>query len=188
VKTGLLLVDLQNDYFPGGRMELDGVEAAADRAGELLRAFRAAGEPVWHVKHVAQREGATFFLPGTPGAEIHPAVRPEPGEPVVVKHFPNAFRETGLLDGLRRAGIEALVIAGAMSHMCVDATTRAAADHGFVCTVVADACATRDLNFRGEAVPVRLVHAAFMAALDGAYARVASLEELLRDGLAGSGA
>jgi len=179
MKRALLLVDLQNDYFPGGRMELVGAEAAADAARNLLGAFRRAGEPVWHVQHVAQREGARFFLPGTPGAEIHAAVRPEPGEPVVVKHFPNAFRKTGLLESLRAAGIEALVIAGAMSHMCVDATTRAAADLGFSCTVAADACATRDLAFRGEVVPARSVHAAFMAALDGAYARVATVVEVL---------
>jgi nicotinamidase-related amidase len=181
--TGLLLVDLQNDYFPGGSMELVGAEAAGRKARELLSRFRAAGAPVWHVQHLAQRPGATFFRPGTAGAEIHPLVRPEPGEPVVVKHFPNAFRETGLLESLRGAGVENVVVAGAMSHMCIDATTRAAADLGFRCTVVADACATRDLVFRGEVVASRLVHAAFMAALDGAYARVTTLEEFLREGL-----
>jgi len=183
MKTGLLLVDLQNDYFPGGAMELVGAEAVADRARELLQRFRAVGAPVWHVQHLTERPGATFFLPGTPGAEIHPALQPEDGETVVVKHFPNAFRETRLMESLREAGVEALVIAGAMSHMCIDATTRAAADLGFLCTVVADACATRDLAFRGEAVPARQVHAAFMAALNGVYARVATLEAFLAEGV-----
>jgi len=183
MKTGLLLVDLQNDYFPGGAMELVGAEAAANRARELLQRFRAAGAPVWHVQHLAKRSGATFFLPGTPGAEIHRSLQPEAGEPVVVKHFPNAFRETGLLASLQEAGVGALVIAGAMSHMCVDATTRAAVDLGFSCTVVADACATRDLVFGGEAVPARQVHAAFMAALDGVYARVKTLEAVLAEGV-----
>jgi nicotinamidase-related amidase len=106
---------------------------------------------------------------------------------VVVKHFPNAFRETGLLEALRGAGIEALVVAGAMGHMCVDATTRAAADLGFSCTVAADACATRDLAFRGQAVPAELVHAAFMAALEGAYARVVTVEVLLAEMASASG-
>ena len=98
---GLILVDLQNDYFPGGRMELEAVDAAAGRAARLLRHFRDRALPVFHVRHVSDRPGASFFLPGTPGADIHPAVAPLPGESVVVKHFPNSFRETDLLDRLQ---------------------------------------------------------------------------------------
>jgi nicotinamidase-related amidase len=104
---------------------------------------------------------------------------PLPGETVIQKHFPNSFRETGLLERLQDAGVEEVVICGAMSHMCIDATTRAAADYGFPCLVVHDACATRELAFQGTDIPAAQVHGAFMAALSFLYARVLSLEEFL---------
>jgi len=177
---GLLLIDIQNDYFPGGPMELVGMAAAAARAGQLLAAFRRRGLPTFHLQHLAARPDAPFFRTGTPGAEIHESVRPLAGETVMVKHYPNSFRETDLLENLKRAEIEKVVICGAMSHMCIDATTRAAADYGFKCLLVHDACATRDLVFGDVQVPAAQVHAAFMAALGSYYARVVSLEDLLR--------
>ena len=139
MSRGLILVDIQNDYFPGGAMELVGMEQAAERAAEALAAFRGEGLAVFHVQHLAAQPGATFFLPGTPGAEIHPSVAPREGEVVVQKHFPNSFRGTPLLDRLRERDVTELTLCGAMSHMCIDATTRAAFDLGFSCTVLADA-------------------------------------------------
>lgn len=172
MKTGLVIVDIQNDYFANGNMEVVGMEAAAANASRLLAGFRSAGQPLYHVQHFSIRPGATFFLPDTPGVEIHETVKPKPGEPLVQKHFPNAFRETTLLETVRKDGVEHLVICGAMSHMCIDATTRAAFDLGFKCTVIEDACATRDLTFHGERVAAKDVHAAFMAALSVPYASV----------------
>jgi len=179
MKTALLLLDVQNAYFPGGAMELAGMSAAGARAGELLTACRRRDFPIFHVQHLALRPGAGFFLPGTPGAEIHPGAQPRPGEQVIQKHFPNSFRETGLKARLNEAGIEELVIGGAMSHMWIDATTRAAADLGFSCTVIHDACAARDLAFGGQVIPAAQVHGAFMAALSPLYARVWSLRDFL---------
>jgi nicotinamidase-related amidase len=106
-------------------------------------------------------------------------VKPEPGEPLVQKHFPNAFRETTLMEAVHKDGVEHLVICGAMSHMCIDATTRAAFDLAFKCTVIEDACATRDLTFRGERIAAEDVHAAFMAALSVPYASVVSAENFI---------
>jgi len=177
MSSGLLIVDIQNDYFTGGAMELVDMEAAAERAATLLAALRDAGAPVIHVQHLAARPDATFFLPGTPGAEIHESVTPRAEEVVVRKHYPNSFRDTPLLDQVQAAGLDHLLICGAMSHMCIDATTRAAFDLGLRCTVVSDACATRDLAFNGETVPARAVHAAFMAALAVPYARVVTTSE-----------
>lgn len=179
MKTGLLLVDIQNDYFPGGKMELVGMKEAAMKAKELLHLFRKDNLPTFHIRHVALNKGATFFLQNTEGAEIHESVEPLPMETVLQKHFPNSFRETDLLEKLKNSGIEALVICGAMSHMCIDATTRAAADYGFRCTVIHDACATRDLQFGDTRVPARQVHASFMSALSLAYAKVISLQQFL---------
>jgi len=176
--TALILIDLQNDYFPGGTMELVGAGAAVAQAARLLQAFRQRGLPVFHVQHIATRPGATFFLPGTPGAETHHAVKPNAGETVVVKHFPNSFRETVLLDALRQLGVTELVIAGMMTHMCVDSTVRAAADLGFQCALASDACATRDLQFGGQRIEAAGVQLAYLAGLNGLFARVQSTDEL----------
>ncbi len=177
MKRGLLLVDIQNDYFPGGRMQLVGMEQAAQNAAVLLNKFRSEEAPVVHIRHVAMRPGATFFLPDTQGAEIHPAVAPGPDETVLVKHYPNSFRETALHTVLERLGVGEVVICGAMSHMCIDATTRAAFDHGFRCQVVEDACATRNLAHNGLVVEAHQVHAAFMAALAAVYAKVVTAKD-----------
>ena len=179
MRTGLLLVDLQNDYFPGGKMELTGILQASGKARSVLDHFRTNTLPVYHVQHISLRPGATFFLPRTEGGKIHTAVEPLAGEKVFQKHFPNSFRETQLLEILRNHGVDDLMVVGAMSHMCVDATVRAACDLGFTCTVIEDACATKDLEFRGSLVPAAHVHRAFMAALHGAYAKVVSAEEVL---------
>jgi nicotinamidase-related amidase len=176
----LLLVDLQNDYFPGGKMELVGINEAAAQARALLAEFRRRQWPTYHIQHVSVRPGAPFFLPGTPGVEIHELIAPLPGEMVIEKHFPNSFRDTGLQEMLAAAQVQDLVICGAMSHMCIDATTRAAVDLGFTGTVIHDACATRDLAFGDTVIPAGQVHAAFMAALASFYAKVVSLEEFLQ--------
>lgn len=179
---GLVLVDVQNDYFPGGNMELAGMEAAARRAAEALASFRGTGAPVFHVRHVATRPGATFFLPGTAGAEIAGIVAPLKEEPVVEKRFPNSFRETNLADLLRGNGVEEVVFCGAMTHMCVDATVRAAFDLGFCCVVVGDACATKTLRFGDVSVTAAQVQAAFLAALASSYARIVAAAEFPREG------
>jgi nicotinamidase-related amidase len=124
------------------------------------------------------RPGATFFLPATRGAEIHEAVKPQGGETVIEKNFPNSFRNTPLQAELDKRGIKNLVVAGMMTHMCVDATVRHAADLGYKVTLIGDACATRAQSYGGETVPARQVHAAFLAALNGFYAKVVKNHEL----------
>jgi nicotinamidase-related amidase len=177
--TALLIVDLQKDYFPGGNMPLQDSLEASSQARRLLEHFRQNDLPVVFVQHLSTRPGATFFIPGTHGVEFHDDVCPLPGETIIQKHFPNSFRGTTLLDHLRSQQIEHLVISGMMTHMCLDATTRAAFDYGFACTVAGDACATRDLTYAGEKIPARQVHLSFLAALNGVYAKVVSAEEIL---------
>lgn len=159
-------------------MELVAMGAAADAAASVLEEFRRRERRVYHIQHVSTRPGATFFVPGTEGMETHESVAPMDGEPLIQKNFPNSFRDTSLLETLRGDAVEHLVICGAMSHMCIDATTRAAFDHGFSCSVVSDACATRDLQFEGKTVSAGDVHAAFMAALAVPYASVVTAREL----------
>ena len=178
MKTALLLIDLQNDYFPSGRMELVGSTPAASRAAQALTLFRERGLPVFHVRHEALQEGATFFLPGTAGAAIHDSVLPVEGEAVVTKHYPNSFRGTDLLELLRGADVTRLAVAGMMTHMCLDAGVRAAVDFGFECAVLSDGSATRDLEFDGRTIAAAQVHGAFLSALQQAYAPVMTVAEL----------
>ncbi|MEN4949012.1 cysteine hydrolase family protein [Pseudomonas proteolytica] len=179
-KQALILIDIQNDYFPQGKWPLVGVEAAADKAQQLLQAFRQAGDAVIHVRHEFTADDAPFFTPGSEGAHLHPKVLNENDEPVVLKHFVNAFRQTNLREVLEQRSITDLVVVGSMSHMCIDAVVRAAADYGYTVTVIHDACATRDLEFNGKTVAAAQVHEAYMASLAFAYASVVSADEFLK--------
>jgi len=181
MKTALLIIDVQNDYFEGGSMALADSLTAARNVRRMLDAFRGRHLPVFHVRHVSVREGATFFIPGTVGAEIHPDVRPIDGETIIEKHFPNSFRETELSVHLDNQEITDLVICGMMSEMCVDATVRAAFDQGFNCTLVHDACAAGDREFAGDTINSSQVHAAIMSALGAVYARITNTDEIISE-------
>ena len=178
--AALLIVDIQRDYFPGGSWPVEGMEKAAKNAAMLLEDARETGLEIVHVRHEAVSDDAAFFRPGTEGAEIHPMVAPHSGEMVILKHRPNSFLDTGLERVLRRRGIKRIVLAGAMSQMCIDATARAAADLGYEVIVAHDACAARQQIFGSVTVPAAQVHAAIMSALDGTYATVLSTRKILR--------
>lgn len=180
-KQALIIIDIQNDYFPGGKWTLDGADSAADNAARLLDAARSRGDLVVHVRHEFDSADAPFFTPGSDGAQIHSKVAPANDEAVVTKHQVNAFRDTNLKALLDQHGVQVLTIVGSMSHMCIDAATRAAADHGYQVAVAHDACATLPLVFAGMQVPAAQVQAASMAALAFAYARVESTEQLLAE-------
>ncbi len=180
MNTALLLVDIQNDYFPNGRMPLERSTEASLKAQEVLNAFRAKQKPVVHIQHISTRPDATYFLPCTKGIEFHPNVHPLKNETIIKKHYPNSFKDTALLNYLTKHHVNHLVICGMMSHLCIDATVRAAYDLGFSCTVIHDACATRNLEFNNTAIPAQSVHNAFMAALQPTYAAVVSSRELLQ--------
>jgi nicotinamidase-related amidase len=177
--TALVLVDIQQDYFPKGRMEVVGAVEASRAAKKLLGHFREKNLPVVHVQHISTRPGATFFLPNTEGINFHESVMPLPDEAIIKKQFPNSFRDTQLNEYLVSRGIKELVICGMMSHMCIDATVRAAFDNGYSCFVAHDACATRNLTFNGSEIPADHVHGAYMAALSAVYAKVLTAEEII---------
>ena len=177
-KTALILIDIQNDYFKGGLMALDGMDAAAANAKRLLAGARARREPVFHIRHIAGSADAPFFRPGTLGSEINETVRPNSGETVFEKRRPNAFVGTGLEAALRAAQIKRIMLCGAMSQMCVDATARAATDMGFAVTVVGDACAAASVSHGGVSVPSGHVHAAIMAPLAASYGKVVTTDDM----------
>lgn len=178
-ERALILVDIQNDYFAGGRMSLEGADRAAAGAARLLERFRERGWPLFHIQHIATRPNATFFLPESDGIEFHVTVAPREGENVIRKNFPNAFRATQLDTKLRSLGVTELVVAGMMTHMCIDTSVRAAFDLGFTVELAHDACATRALRFNETELPAAQVHDAFIAALNGTFASARATAQIL---------
>jgi nicotinamidase-related amidase len=178
-KRAIVVVDIQNEYFPSGKLPLVGIADAAANAAKVIEAARSNGDEIIYVRHEGAGASAPVFTPGSSGVEINAAVRPREGDPVVLKHYPNAFRDTGLKQMLDAKGVKDVVIIGAMSHMCIDATSRAAADFGYNTVIVHDACATRDLEFKGTTIPAAQVHAAFMAGLAFAYGKVTTTKEFV---------
>jgi nicotinamidase-related amidase len=166
-KTALLLIDIQNFYFPGGKSALVEPEKAAVNAAKLLEYFRNKKMLVIHVRHNAE-----------PGGKINDIVKPLPGEKIFSKSTVNCFTGTDLLSFLKTNKTDTLVICGMQTHMCVEAATRAAADLGFKCILVHDACATRDLTFGNKVIKAEDVHYSVLATLKS-YAKVESAEEFL---------
>lgn len=177
-KQALIIIDIQNDYFENGALPLASPLQAGANAARILEHFRTQDLPIVHIQHI-NPNGAPFMALGTSGAEIHECVAPRIGEKIFQKNFPNSFRGTGLLEYLKENGVTEVIITGMMTHMCVDATTRAAFDFGYKCTVIADACATKDLEINGQAVSAVDVHHAFLAALEFFYATITTTEEFL---------
>jgi nicotinamidase-related amidase len=177
---GLVLVDIQNFYFPGGRIPLVGAEAAAGQARRILLKFREMGWPVIHVRHISKGIAESAEKPDHEW-QIHELVNPVNGEHVITKHHVNGFRDTRLDDILKSAGIRHLVVCGMQTHMCLEAAVRAAVDRGYRVTVVGNACATRDLVFENTSIPARLVHASTLATLKSGYATVVAADVLLKE-------
>ena len=178
LKTALLVIDIQNDYFPGGKYPLVNPLEAAQKAYMILQCFREQGGYHVHIQHVSKKRDATFFISGDRGTDIHDSVAHFEGEPIVYKHEPNSFLNTNLLELLRGWEIERVVITGMMTHMCVDATARAASDFGFQVIVAEDACATRDLKYGDTTIPAEYVHKAFLAALKW-YGKVMKADNII---------
>ena len=180
MKTALVLIDFQMDYFSGGKMELFNTEQTVTNGSLLLSHYRNNELPVVYLQHISNRPDATFMLPNTNGINIHKILTPLASETVITKNYPNSFRETGLKDFLVAQGVKRLILCGMMSHMCVDATVRAAFDLGFECVVPHDACTTRNLQFGEQIINAPQVHGAFMAALGAVYAQIMTTEECIQ--------
>lgn len=166
----LVLIDCQNTYTQG-IMELEGVQAALEQTAELLDRARSAGIPIIHIQH-SDGPGSLYDIEGESGA-IVASVAPREGEPVVVKQFPNSFVQTDLDDRLKGHNASNLVLAGFMTHMCVNSTARGAFNLGYAPTVVAAATATRTLAGPGSApVPATVMQSASLAAMSDLFAVV----------------
>lgn len=177
--TALILIDIQNDYFEGGKSELNHPIETANNAKSILHFFRENNLPVFHVKHINMGDKAKFFLQNSIGVEIHNLVSPNKDEKVFIKHVPNSFFETDLFKTISDNGINHIVVCGMMTHMCIDTTVRCAKDLGLNVTLIEDACTTKDLTWKGYTILAEIVHATYMASLDGMFAKVISTDEFL---------
>jgi nicotinamidase-related amidase len=167
-QTALLIIDVQEFYFPGGFIPLEGPESASRNCGKLLKKFRSDGKTVVHVGHNVERQGA-----------FHPDVMPLEGEKVVIKDEVSAFNGTDLTAYLKEKGIERVVICGMQTHMCVEGAVRAAYDLGFDCVLVGDACATKDLNYGDIKIGATDVHNSTLSSIDRIYGTVVDTETFL---------
>ena len=140
--SALVVIDAQREYVDG-KLPLTGVQPALAEIGRLLARAREAGTPVIHIQHKGKPGGA--FGPDTPGFAIANDAAPHAGETVIQKSLPNAFAGTELKNALDATGKKEVILAGFMTHMCIEASARSALDHGLKATVVAAATATRDL-------------------------------------------
>lgn len=175
----LLIVDVQNDYFPGGRCELHQPTRALTSVKSLLERFRERGLPVCFIQHIAP-EGAPFFAPDTDGVRIHREITPLPCEKVIEKHTPNSFHATPLCEFLEEASVNELVICGMMTHMCIDTTVRAAKGLGYQVTLISDACTTKDLMWRNRKIPATTVQDVYMASIHAKFASIITCAEYLK--------
>lgn len=167
-KTALLLIDIQDFYFPGGKSALVEPVKAANNAAKLLEYFRKGKMVVIHVRHISE-----------PGGKINDIVKPLPEEKIFSKSAVNCFVGTDLLEYLKTNKADTLVICGMQTHMCVEAATRAASDMGFKCILIHDACATKDLKFGDRVIKAEDVHYSTLVTLKN-YAKVESTEEYLK--------
>ena len=181
MKTALLVIDIQKDHFPGGKHPLANPLEAAQNAYMLLQCFRehrSHGGHHVHIQHISRKPGATFFISGERGTDIHDSAAHFEGEPIIYKNETNAFLNTHLFDLLKSWRVERVVITGMMTHHDIDATARAAHDLGFHVIIAEDACATHDLKYGKTTIPADQVQKAFLAALKS-YGRVMKSEEIL---------
>lgn len=172
MKQALIIVDVQQEYFPGGKLELYKPGKALEQIQEVLQLFREKGWPVFFIRHISISENVSIFIPGTIGVELHPKLIPRREEIMLDKHFPNSFMGTGLCERLTALKVMRLVICGMMTHMCIDTTVRAAKDISFPVTLLEDACTGTALQWDDTLVPYPAVHAAMMASLNGTFAEV----------------
>lgn len=178
IDTALVIIDVQNDYFPQGKCELFQSEQALKVTKRLLEHFRERKLPIFYVQHISP-EDAAFFLPNTKGVQLHKEIEPLGSEYIIVKHTPNGFHETTLQEKLTSLSIKNLVMCGMMTHMCVDTTVRAAKDLGYLVTLISDACATKDLEWNGRKLPASFINDVYMASLNGRFATVMSSTDYL---------
>ena len=178
MKKALIIIDVQNDYFPNGKFELHNSEGALTKIKLLVDEFRKKDNPIYFVKHISSKDG-TFFVPDTHGVEIHDGIKPLDSEKIIIKNYPNSFLKTTLEEELEKESVTDLIICGMMTHLCVDTTVRAAANYDYNITLISDACATRSLEWNSTILPAETVQNVYMASLNNIFCKVITCNNYL---------
>lgn len=179
MKQALLVIDVQNDYFKQGKMELHLPEVALHRINQLEVFFTRNNLPIIYIQHIKDQLDADFFARGTTGSHLHDGLNIHSSSIIIEKHYPNSFFETTLKEHLDSLKIEQVVITGMMTHMCIDSTTRASKEFGYNPILISDATATRNLAFQGHEVLAEDVQLAFLAALEN-FSQVMTTDHFLK--------
>ena len=174
--ASLLIIDAQKEYL-SGPLALSGIDAATANIALLLEAARKAKRPVIHIRHLGTIGG--MFDPQGPRGEFISGLEPKADESIIEKRMPNAFNDTGLQHALEKLGPLDLIVCGFMSHSSVSTTVRAAKDYGFRCTLVEDACATRDLPTPDGIIKAADVQRTEMAIMNDNFATLTLTKNLI---------
>ncbi len=178
MKKALIIIDLQNDYFKDGNMELVDIDIVLNNTNKLIKYAREKEYKIYFIQHFSTKESATFFIPNTDGVKLHKDLDIQ-NDIIIKKNYPNSFRDTVLHQELQKEQIKDLIICGAMTHMCIDTTVRAGFDLGYNINLIEDACATKDLKFKDYTIKSKDVHNSFISALGGVFCKVFSTKEAL---------
>lgn len=178
MKKALIVIDLQNDYFPKGKMELKNINKSLNATNKLIKFARKENYKIYFVQHLSTRKEASFFIPNTKGVELYKDLDIK-DDMIIKKNYPNSFRDTILKSELDKENIRDLIICGAMTHMCIDTTVRAGFDLGYNIVLASDACATKDLDYDNTTIDSKDVHLSFMAALKNIFCEVKDTKQII---------
>lgn len=178
MKKALLIIDVQNDYFKYGKMELHLPEKALIKINKLEDYFIKEKLPIIYIQHIKEQTNADFFERGTKGVLLHEKLKIDNSSIIVEKQFPNSFLKTNLKEILESLGIQQVIITGMMTHMCIDSTTRACKEYGYETILISDATATKSLIFKNHMVNAEKVQYSFLSALTN-FAQVVTTNEYL---------
>lgn len=178
MNEALLLINIQNDYFPGGKCALKNTEKAFTKIKKLENNFHKDNKPVFYIKHISN--GTTpFFFENTTGINLYHELSPQRNDEIIIKHEPDSFYKTDLQTKLKAHNINKLTISGWMTQMCLDTTVRSAYAKGYAINVIGDSCTTKDLSFNDEIISADMVNKAFLSALNSKFSKVINTDEYL---------
>lgn len=178
MKQALIIIDVQNDYFENGKMELNHPEKALEKINRLEEKFIELNLPIIYIQHINYRKNASFFSHDTQGVNLHDGLKISENSIIIEKHFPNSFKDTTLLDTLQSFNVEQVVVTGMMTHMCIDSTTRAASELNYDPILISDATSTRNLKYHEKEIPAEYVQFSYLSALQN-FASVKTTKEFL---------
>jgi len=178
MKKALIVIDMQNDYFKNGTMELKAIDEVLIQINKLINYARIREYKIYFIQHFSLKKEAVFFVPNTKGVELHKDLDIQ-NDMIIEKNYPNSFRDTNLQNELKKENINELIICGAMTHMCIDTTIRAGFDLGYKIDLVSDGCTTKDLIFKEEIVKADQVQKSYLSALGSVFCTIKDTEYIL---------